>query len=135
MKRKIAINDAPFIYFSIDEIVNCTIEEAAKNILAIKDRIKEVYDRRSYSYPTVVFTPFESYEFIELYFSESDNDELYFTVSRTETDEEYDLRIKRELEDAEKRKIAAETRKKNKENKQRALYEKLKKQYETERNE
>jgi hypothetical protein len=128
-KQLVQIRDVPYIYLDFDLLYG-DIEEVAKNILGIKDKLKVAYDERDrYSSD---FTPFEEYEKIELsfYFGYDGEKELNVTVYRWETDEELEKRLDLDKKWSESAKLAAKNRKKAQEKIERTLLENLKKKYE-----
>lgn len=128
-KQLVQVKDVPYTYLDFD-LLNGDINEVAKNILGIKDRLKIAYDERDrYSSE---FTPFEDYVKIELYIEygyEGDKD-LAIRVYRWETDEELHKRLEQEKKRNESAKLAAKTKKEAQEKRERTLLENLKKKYE-----
>jgi|LakMenEpi03Aug12_release.lakeMendotaPanAssembly.Ray.scaffolds.fasta_scaffold00478_84 hypothetical protein len=127
-KQLVQIRDVPYIYLDFNLLYG-DIEEVAKNILGIKDRLKEACDIIQKS---VYCTPFEEYAKIEMgikYGYDGDKD-LEITVYRWETDEELQKRLDLDKKRSESAKLAAKNRKEAQEKRERTLLENLKKKYE-----
>lgn len=134
-KQYIKIKDVPYIYLDLD-IFRGELTEVSNAILNIRNKLKEAYDNRSKNIKEK-FTPFESYEIIKIDIAYGSDSDIYINAFRLETDEEYEIRMKREREYKKKVAIAnkkrqetLEKRKKEAEKKEFELYQKLKEKYE-----
>jgi ABC-type uncharacterized transport system involved in gliding motility auxiliary subunit len=137
-KQKVLIKDVPYFYIN-ESIFNGTIEEVAKNILDLKNKLKEAYLKREKDKITTfrkdmipTFTPFEDYKYIH-FDVEKDYDgyiEYKLKVFRDETDEELNKRIEANKNKSIAAKKAAKSKKLAQEKRERTLFESLKKKYE-----
>jgi|688.fasta_scaffold1415160_2 hypothetical protein len=134
-KLKIQIRNVPYIYLSFDMLCG-EINEVSKNILDIKNKLKEACVLRDKQFAKTIalstFTPFKDYKYI-MFNVVSDYDgekEIVIEVFRDETDEEYEDRLKEEEISFNLKKLASKRRKEQKEIKEKAFLEKLKLKYE-----
>lgn len=134
-KQYIKIKDVPYMYLDLD-IFRGELTEVSNAILNIRNRLKEAYDNRSKDVKEM-FTPFESYDIIKIDIDYGPDSDIYINAFRLETDEEYEIRMKKEREYKKKVAIAnkkrqetLEKRKKEAEKKEFELYQKLKEKYE-----
>lgn len=126
-KQLVQVKDSPYIYLDFD-LITGDINEISKNILGIKNKLKEAYDKREEEGYISNFTPFEDYTKIELYidYGYGGDKDLTICVYRWETDIEYEIRLALD----KKRSEAAKTKKEGQEKRERTLLENLKKKYE-----
>ena len=130
-KAKIQIKDVPYVYLNSD-LFKGEIEDVANKILSIRKKLEEEHlKRKAFNHP-IKITPFEEYKYVDLdLFVDRDNSiEVYITVFRDETDEEYSERLKENKKRSESAKLSAEKRKENIINREKKLLEQLKKKYE-----
>ena len=137
-KLKISVKDIPYIYIDND-ILSGTLEEVAKNILGLREKLKVSYLQRQSAWDKSAekrnqprFTPFEDYKYIDLYVHSNYEDswQIEIEVSRDETEEEFQKRIETNKKKSEAAKIAAKNRKLAQEKREKSLLETLKKKYE-----
>ena len=120
------MKNIPYVYIDIYDIFKGPLTEVAQKILDLKNKLREQYNLFPNDFNELT---------IELNF-DWDHDDIYFYLStyRMETDEEYNIRIKKEEELKIKRKEAAKkaniSKKKKQEENEKKLYEKLKNKYE-----
>ena len=135
-KTKIQIKDLPYVDLDV-YYLNGNINDVAKYILGIKKLLKDAYtirENESSSYKIrPVFTPFKDYKYIEMNvtYDNYEGQDLKVRVFRDETDEELE---KRKLAIEQKilaGKKEAESKKLIQEKREKALLEKLKKKYDT----
>jgi hypothetical protein len=134
-RLKIEIKDIPYV--SIENyILTGSLEDVAKNILGLRDKLKESYDYREskegvkyYSTPLI---PFEDYKYIELDYEYNYNADFGLRIRcyRDETDEEYNKRIELAKKRSEAAKLAAKNRKEAQQKRELSLLKTLKEKYE-----
>jgi hypothetical protein len=124
---KLTFEEDLYIYTEIDTIFNCSLQEAAKNILALEERLKKENKR-------VIDNPDMYSEFkIKISSYQDDYPEIHLYGVRVETDEAYKVRMekyaKAEAARAEGAKKRKDTIEKNLEAKELAELERLTKKY------
>jgi hypothetical protein len=134
MKQKekidIEIKDVPYMYIDYD-LFEGSIEDVSKKVLAIREQIVSAYEAREKMIP-YKYTPLEQYEDIRIRcINYNDRCEFGVYVFRKETDEELKLRLDKERQLKNARKKRETELKRKKEEEERALYEELKKKFET----
>jgi hypothetical protein len=125
--REIQIQDVPALYLDTDLFCG-SLDEIAAKVLAVKEQLHAAYLERDATFWN--YTPWELYEDIRIevqtnYYYGDFNVDVTLGVYRTETDAEYKAWRKSESE----QKAASKA---NKEARERALLEELKKKYEQE---
>lgn len=132
-RLKIEITDIPYVNIE-NYILTGSLEEVAKNILNLKNKLKEAYDYRASKkeYANSILTPFKDYKYIELDYKYNwdDNFELKLRCYRDETDEEYNKRIELAKKRSEAAKLAAKTKKEAQKKRELSLLKTLKEKYE-----
>ena len=134
-KIKVIIKDVPYVYLDF-EMLQGDINDVAKNILSIKDKLKDAYlkreiDSKSYKIKPI-FTPYEDYKYIDFYINigyEGDR-EIEISVYRDETDEEFKKREELQKLRSIVAKKGAESKKLAQEKREKTLLATLKKKYE-----
>jgi len=132
-RLKIEIKNVPYVYLD-NSILSGTLEEVSKNILGLKDKLKEAYyyvtSKKDIIYANL--TPFENYKYIELDYRYNYNDDLELILKcyRDETDEEYNKRIELSKKKSEAAKLAAKNRKEAQKKRELSLLKTLKEKYE-----
>lgn len=123
-RNKILIRDVPYVYIDTS-LIQGDIDEVSKNILNLRNILKEAYESRKKDLP-FSHTPFEDYKYIHLYYDEFD---ISLKVFRDESDEEFEKRLDANNKRSESAKLAAKNRKNAQEKRERTLFENLKKKY------
>jgi len=132
LPKKIIFEETLYLYTDIHTVFGCSLQEAAKNILALEDRLKAEHKK-------VIDNP-NLYEKFHIDISTSDNyPEIRLSGIREETDEAYKVRVekyeKAEAAKAEGVKKRKDTRAKNLKARELAELDRLTKKYKDETNE
>lgn len=126
-RNKILIKDVPYVYIDTS-LIQGDIDEVSKNILNLRNILKEAYESRKKDLP-FSHTPFEDYKYIHLNVYYDDYFDISLQVFRDESDEEFEKRLNVDNKRSESAKLAAKNRKKAQEKRERTLFENLKKKY------
>ncbi len=132
-KIKVRIKDVPYVYLETN-ILSGELETVSKNILNIKDKLKEAFLQREinvadYKIPPV-FTPFEDYKYIHINIVDYDGLDIEIEVFRDETEEEFKKREELQKLRSIVAKKGAESKKLAQEKREKTLLATLKKKYE-----
>jgi hypothetical protein len=124
--KKIEYRDDLYLYLDVDTIFNCSLEEAAKNILSLEQKLRSehqliVQQPNKYEKFGIRIATDDGYPEIKLFGVRTESDEAF----KIRMDKAEKLKISRE-EAAKKRKNTIEQ---NKEAKELAEYERLSKKF------